>query len=272
MLIVDSQIHLWNGGQSPPHHRQGYFLAEDAVAEMDAAGITAAINHPPMWDQASNTYAIDAARRFPDRFATLGWLNLAEPEAPERVRRWRDQPGMIGLRLLCMLPHEQNWPTDGTMNWLWPLAEEIGLPIALAGPKLLNLINDLAPRHPGLKLTVDHLGWIGPGADPAVFNQIPNLHEWARHPNVAVKLTGLPDYATDDYPFRSMHEVVRRLYDAYGPERLFWGTDITRLKTSWRSCVTLFQEEMPWLSESDKILIFGEAFCAWHDWRPGGSS
>jgi predicted TIM-barrel fold metal-dependent hydrolase len=263
LLIVDSQIHLWNGGQSPPHHRQGLYLAEDAIAEMDAAGITAAINHPPQWDQASNLYAVEAARAHPDRFATLGWLKLDRPDAPEIVRRWREQPGMIGFRLLCMMPDERSWPIDGTMDWLWPLAEELNLPIALCGPLLLPMIEHLAPRHPGLKLTVDHLGYIGPSASPDVLlNQVDGLHGWA------VKLTGLPDYARDAYPFRSLHGEVRRLYDAFGPERLFWGTDFTRLKCSWRECVTMYTEEMPWLSEADQRLILGEAFCTWHNWGP----
>jgi len=31
---------------------------------------------------------------------------------------------------------------------------------------------------------------------------------------------------------------------------------------SWRQCVTLFTEELPWLSEADKTLIMGEALCA----------
>jgi predicted TIM-barrel fold metal-dependent hydrolase len=268
MLIVDSQIHLWDGGQAPPHHRQAPYLAEEAVADMAAAGVDAAINHPPGWDPESNTYAITAARLFPERFATLGWLKLDRPDAPDRVRTWRSQPGMIGLRFLCVAPDERSWPTDGTMDWLWPLAEEIGLPIALCGPTLLPIVEAVASRHPDLKLTIDHLGFVGFTPDHGLI-QAPDLLSWARFPNVAVKLTGAPDYAPDSYPFRSMHDAVHELYDAYGPERLFWGSDITRLRCSWRESITMFTEAMPWLSEADKSLIMGEAFCTWHGWRPG---
>lgn len=270
MLIVDSHIHLWNGGQAPPTHGGGTFRIEDAIREMDAAGISAAIDHPPHWDPLSDGYAIEAARRFPDRFATLGALKLDAPDAPDRVRQWRSRPGMIGLRFICFAEGERDWPTNGTMDWLWPLAEALGLPVAIAGPNLLSLIDDLAPRYPGLKLTVDHMGYIGPAASPGVlFNQMEGLHGWARYPNVAVKLTGLPDYAPDAFPYRSFHPVVRRLYDAFGPDRLFWGSDITRLKCSWKQSVDAFTEEMPWLSDDDKRRIMGEAFCTWHGWWPG---
>jgi hypothetical protein len=56
-------------------------------------------------------------------------------------------------------------------------------------------------------------------------------------------------------------------FDAFGPESLFWGTDITRLPCSWRQCVTLFAEELPWLTGRDIELVMGRALCAWLDRR-----
>jgi hypothetical protein len=38
---------------------------------------------------------------------------------------------------------------------------------------------------------------------------------------------------------------LHRCFDAFGPERMFWGTDITRMHCTWRQCVTLFTEELP---------------------------
>jgi hypothetical protein len=41
MLIVDTQIHLWNAGNpTNPNHRQvPAYLKGEALAEMDAAGV-----------------------------------------------------------------------------------------------------------------------------------------------------------------------------------------------------------------------------------------
>src|SRR4029434_54289 len=38
---------------------------------------------------------------------------------------------------------------------------------------------------------------------------------------------------------------------------MFWGSDITKMPYSWRQCVTMFTEELPWLPERDKELIMG---------------
>jgi hypothetical protein len=51
---------------------------------------------------------------------------------------------------------------------------------------------------------------------------------------------------------------------------MFWGTDITKMPCSWRQCVTMFTEELPWLSERDKELVMGQAVCAWWGWNQPG--
>jgi predicted TIM-barrel fold metal-dependent hydrolase len=269
VLIIDSQIHLWDGDQVPPHHGQKPYTADAAVADMNAAGVNAAINAPPMWDADSNRYAIESASRFPDRFATTGWLKLDRPGAPDLVRGWRSQPGMIGFRILCGLADERSWPTDGTMDWFLPLAAELGLPVVLGGPFVLPHVERWAAQHPNVKIVLDHFGIVGQTPTRGLIQHEAVL-SWSRFPNVSVKLSGGPDYAREDeYPFKSLHDTIHRLYDAYGPERLFWGTDITRLSNcTWRQAVTMFTEELPWLSENDKTLIMGEALSRWFNWWP----
>ena len=39
-----------------------------------------------------------------------------------------------------------------------------------------------------------------------------------------------------------------------------------RMRCTWRQCVTLFTEELPWLKGADLDLVMGRAFCAWIGW------
>ena len=88
-----------------------------------------------------------------------------------------------------------------------------------------------------------------------------------RRPNVAVKASVLPFFVTDPYPYRSLHPYLRRVYDAYGPQRLFWGTDLSRLPCTYREGVTMFTEEIPWLTDEDKEWIMGRGVCEWLGWN-----
>jgi len=38
------------------------------------------------------------------------------------------------------------------------------------------------------------------------------------------------------------------LVDAFGPRRTFRGTDLTRILCTYRECISLFAEELPWLN------------------------
>jgi predicted TIM-barrel fold metal-dependent hydrolase len=267
MAIVDAQIHIWSKGTTLPPHRAEPYSADQALADMDGAGVHAALLHPPSWDPDSNDLAVDAARAHPDRFAILGRLVPDRPESRVAIDGLKSRPGTLGLRFTFLQPHQKTWPTDGTMDWVWPAAERAGIPVALLASEFLPLVGQVAERHPRLKLIVDHLGALRGNKGDAAFRNLPELVALARHPNVAVKATGGPGYASDGYPFRSLHETYRRLYDAFGPRRLFWGTDITRMPCSWRQCVTAFTEEIPWLSDGDKDWIMGRALCDWIGWK-----
>ena len=82
MKIIDAQIHIWSQTVTPPsglHRKVEKFTAEEALKEMDEAGVSAALIHPPYsWDPTSNQLALDAARKYPDRCAVMGQFPLQD--------------------------------------------------------------------------------------------------------------------------------------------------------------------------------------------------
>ena len=271
MKIVDAQIHLWSSGMpSHPHRQITSFSAEEALREMDEGGIDAAVIHPPIsWDPNANEQAEAAARRYPKRFCVLGQVPIDRPEGRAQLKGWRNRSGMMGLRYPLLKPEQRTWHIDGTMDWVWDEAERLGLPVATMAGRFLRDFKVIAERHPRLRLIVDHLGLVRDGRDEAAFEHIDDLLALARLPNVAIKATGAPGYSTEAYPYRRLHDGLHRIFDAFGPQRFFWGTDITRMPCSYRQCVTMFTEELPWLSGNDLEWVMGRAVCEWIGWRAG---
>ena len=108
----------------------------------------------------------------------------------------------------------------------------------------------IAESHPGLKMHIDHLGRHGGGAggtDDAAWADLGEMLALAKLPNVGVKMSGAPSYSSEPYPYKNIHGYLQQIFDAFGPDRCFWGTDITRMPCSYRQCVTMFTEELPWL-------------------------
>jgi predicted TIM-barrel fold metal-dependent hydrolase len=271
MLIVDAQVHIWSGGTPMQPHRQvSCYGADELLREMTQAGVDAAIIHPPSWDPRSNEVAVEAARAHPDRFAILGHVPLDQPESSRTLLgTWKTSPGMVGLRYALVRPEQQTWHEDGTMDWLWPAAENAGLPVALMANRFFPLVAQIAERHPRLRLIIDHLGHTRGGKDDAAFSKNAELCALARYPNIAVKATGAPSYSTEPYPYRNIHDHLHRIFDAFGADRFFWGTDITRMPCSYRQCVTLFTDALPWLRGHELEQVMGLGVCDWIGWpRP----
>jgi predicted TIM-barrel fold metal-dependent hydrolase len=268
MQIVDAQVHIWESGTPVHIHRQvSHYTKDELLRDMNEAGVTGALLHPPSWDPRANEVAIEAVKSDPDRLAILGFFDVSKPENRSLIDTWKQQPGMLGLRFAFLRPGEENWMVDGTLDWLWPAAERAGLPIGLLAPNRCKAVGEIAAKHPGLKLMVDHMARPRGSLDDAGWADLGELLALAKHPNVAVKATGAPAYSSEPYPYRNIHQYLRQIFDAFGPERMFWGTDITRMPIPWRQCITLYTEELPWLKGKDLELVMGRALCDWIGWK-----
>lgn len=267
MRIVDAQIHLWPNDLGPPHHWRKPYRIEDALADMQEAGVDAAINHPPFWDPNSDAYAAEAVAGHPDKFATLGWFPMDENADADRVDAWLVKPGMLGLRYIISPPAIDEAIRNGHFDWLWEAANAREVPMGVfAAPSQLDLIGDLASRFPKMRILIDHMSVSPDQKIPDAIEHFDTMAELARHANVAVKTSAAPSMATDKYPFESTHRYLKQLFDAYGAERTFWGSDYTRLHCSWRDCIELFTENLPWLSGRDLEMVMGDSLCHWIKW------
>jgi predicted TIM-barrel fold metal-dependent hydrolase len=216
---------------------------------------------PPSWPGDRNDYGLEAARRFPKRVAVMGRIRLQEPRSAESLPKWREQPGMLGVRL-TFGGAAASWLTDGTADWFWPAAEKARLPVMFFAPDRAAAMARIAERHPNLSLIVDHMPVsaeiVRDGKLKEAIDQTAGL---AKFSNVSVKLSGAPNFSQEKYPFRDFHPHIERLFDAFGPKRCYWGTDLTNgfEKATYRQRVTHFTEELGFLKESDKDWIMGRA-------------
>lgn len=275
MMIVDSQLHIWAAdtperpwppGQAARAHQPTPLTAEALLEKMDAAGVTRAILVPPSWEGDRNDVVLAAAQRYPDRFAVMGRISLEAPESRAEFLPLARTKGMLGFRFTFHTKEHQNFLTSGAADWLWPAAAAAGVPLMVHPPHSLPLIDAIAARHPNLRLVIDHLGLMRPNVDHAAFAHLSGLLALAKRPNIAVKASAVTDYSSELYPFPILHGYLRQVFDAFGPKRMFWGSDISRVRHTYRQMITLFAEELAWLGEDDKAWIMGRGLCEWLNW------
>lgn len=100
---------------------------------------------------------------------------------------------------------------------------------ACVGESQLPEIARLAGAVPDLRVVLDHLGkpTVGTADAPAAptMEWVRDLDDLARHPNVWCKLSGLPAEAGGDWSVAQLEPFLDAAADAFGAERLMWGSD-----------------------------------------------
>jgi predicted TIM-barrel fold metal-dependent hydrolase len=267
--IVDAQVHLWKAETPDLPWVPGIkpqlpepFTIERVLPLMDEAGVDRIIVVPPTLTGERNDYGLEAARRYPNRFAVMGRFPIDNPKAADRLARWKEQPGMLGVRISF---GGTKWLSDGTVDWFWPAAEKAGVPVMFLAPGELSHFAGIAERHPQLTLIIDHIGMnngipIAQSATDAI--------ALAKYPNVSVKMKAGAQYAPEPYPYRAMNVQLKRVFEAFGPQRCYWETDITQTlkEGGYKHRVAHFTEELPFLSEEDKDWVMGRAILARLKW------
>jgi L-fuconolactonase len=235
--VIDAQLHVfepntvrrpWTGAGSPLAEATG----EQAVALMDAAGVDAAIIVSPWLNYlADASYAYEVAATFPGRFAVVAPVDPQRSDQSEFVTECADHSSLVGMRLMLWAPPEREKLAAGGYETLLAELERRGIPLCVAlGPSAADA-RLIAERHPELAVVIDHLGLPSTPVPPAArepFARLADILDLAELPNVAIKATGMPALSHAPYPFADIHQPLRRLLDAYGPERTLWGTDWTR--------------------------------------------
>lgn len=267
-LIVDSQVHMWKANTPDRPWAAGRtaqlpepMTIERLVPMMDEAGVDRVLNVPPRLEGKRIDYGQEAARRYPGRFATMGSIDLNDPGEAGRIATWRQQPAVLGIRI-NISGETAKALAEGKLDWLWPAAQQAGVPIMFLTTGQTGSFATIAERHPRLDLIVDHMGissaTVRAGNVPAAVAATASL---AKYPNVGVKVSASPLFSKQPYPWPDVTPHIQRLFEAYGPRRCYWGTDMTNsfAKATYRQRITHFTETLPFLTEDDKDWIMGRA-------------
>jgi L-fuconolactonase len=246
MIIVDTHVHVALHIYEP---------VEILLAQMqhNAVEKTVLVQSTTTTD---NTYLIECLRRFPGRFAVVCRVDIENPTAPEDLERW-SREGAESLRLRNF--HRS--PGDDPLA-IWRKAADLGLSVSVGGPVEVFASDDfrtLVESLSTLKIIIEHLGGVGRDATPP-YSQFRRMLDLARYPNTYVKIHGTGEICHPPFPYETMPPFVEMAYEAFGPQRMMWGSDYppVSLREGYRNALRFPMEHMPFCSQEDLAWIFGK--------------
>jgi hypothetical protein len=269
MLIVDAQVHIWGAdtperpwpasGRSRPHRPQP-FSKDDLLRDMDAAGVARVVIVPPSWEGDRNDLALEGGAAAPRPFRGDG---RRRPPAEGTCSELARAAGHAGIRVTSA----RRAGCSRAGKRLAVGAAGGSSPTSRNGrSRPLPELGRLAERYSGLRLVIDHLALVRNAKDEAAFGDLPQLLALAKYPNVAAKTSALPRASSEAYPYPKLHPYLCQVFDAFGPRRMFWGTDLTGIPCTYRQAIAMFTEELPWLRGDDLEWVMGRGICEWLGW------
>lgn len=274
MVVTDVQVHLWEA-ESPANpwppfarkpHKPNGFGPDEMLAEMRLAGVDRAIIVPPTWAGDSNDYALRLAKKYPTKFAVIGRFNPKAPDAAAQLKGWMKQPAMLGVRMSFHVPPYSDWLDDGSLDWFWAACEQDAIPVMALVPGMVRKLHPIAQHHPELKILIPHMACVLDKTGAEAFRDIEELAALTKYPNVFVNVSSAPCFSVEPYPFRDIQPYLRRIYDAFGPRRMLWGADLSRLRGLYRECLEQFSRGLDFLSADDKEWILGKTLATVLKW------
>ena len=253
--IIDSHVHVWKHDPEYPFAPGANVPARDATPEMllalmKANGVAKTVIIQVIHYKYDNRYALSVLKQYSGIFRGVCRVDPLDPAAPDHLSYWTEQ-GFHGVRISPAGDAAGDWFRGPLMPPLWKRCQDLKVPMTVLAP--ITRMPDVAPlmdRTPDLTLVIDHM------ADCPIDQpeQLEKLIALKRYPNVFVKISHTWSISKQPYPWLDAQQYVKRLYDAYGPQRLMWATDwpILETLTTYDKALSVVRDEMKFLNAKDK--------------------
>ena len=256
MVIVDTHCH------ATPYW---YEPVEILVKQMELNGVDRAVLIQIIgWFD--NTYPLECMRQYPGRFSVVTCVDTDQSDAPDKLEEWTKQ-GAEGIRLRPITRSPGSDPLA-----IWRKASDLGVPVSCVGtlsqyadPEFEGIIKEL----PGLKIIIEHLAGVGGMFGEQVagppYDAYRRVLELSRYPNTYMKVPGLGEISKrampvrTPFPFEDAPPLIEMAIEAFGGDRLMWGSDFppSAGREGYANTLKLPRENVTFPSQEAKDMIFG---------------
>jgi predicted TIM-barrel fold metal-dependent hydrolase len=261
--ILDPHVHVWKKDPRYPWAKEtANPPARDATPEMllelmKANGVARTVIIQVIHYRYDNSYLAGVLKQYPRYFQGVCRVDPLDPAAPDRLSRLTLEQGFRGVRLSPAGNAAGDWIGGPLMPPLWQRCGELKVPMTLLAP--ITRMPDagaLISRFPDLTVVIDHMADC-PVSQPEALEKLIAL---ARFPKVFVKISHTWSLSRQGYPYLDSQEHVKRLYAAFGPQRLMWATDwpIVEQTASYAQALSVVRDDMKFLTAEDKHWIMSK--------------
>jgi predicted TIM-barrel fold metal-dependent hydrolase len=260
---IDAHVHVWTSdtvayplaeGSGKSAMQPPSFTPDELFAQCRPVGVDRVVLIQMSFYQFDNRYLLDAIAKHPSVFRGVAVIDHKTPEVGKAMRQLQRQ-GVAGFRLYATAQAVGSWIDSREIAAMWTCAAETGQAICLlANPDALPAIERLCGLFPRTRVVIDHFARIGMDGTIGT-TDLDNLCRLAALPQVFVKTSAFYALGRKQAPYLDLAPMIRRLRDAFGAERLMWGSDCpyqVEHGHTYAASLSLIRDRLDFLTAEEK--------------------
>ena len=260
---IDAHVHVWTPDTSaypldasfdksamqPPS-----FTPEELFTHTKPVGVSRVVLIQMSFYNLDNRYMLDMMRKHSGVFGGVGIVDHHDKNVAARMKELA-KGGVKGFRISGRGGKPSTWPDDAGMATVWKTAAAENLAVCpLINPSDLPFVDSLCRKYPETKVVVDHFARVGVSGK-IESSDLEALCRLAEHPKTHVKTSAFYALGKKSAPYTDLSDMIRRVVNAYGSERLMWASDCpyqVQGKHSYAASIALVRDHLDFLTETDK--------------------
>lgn len=260
---IDAHSHIWTTdlAKYPLRDQQKVDVLEPrsftdeelmALAMPQGVGRVVLIQHYPHHGY-DNSYLIDTWKKHPNRFRIVGQIDQSQPHVDQKMREMLKN-GVTGFRI-GPRPEQPDWLAGDGMKLMWKTAAETRQSMCcLINPSNIQETSDWCNKYPDTPVVVDHFARVG--VDGMIRDEdVKNLCSLAQHKLVRVKISAYYALGKKQPPYHDLVPMIKRLFEAYGADRLMWASDCPyqlTLPSTYAASISLIRDHIDFVSKEER--------------------
>ncbi|UDY23934.1 amidohydrolase family protein [Nocardioides sp. Kera G14] len=272
MHVVDSHCHIISpntdlfprsplGGKQSAWASDRPVTAEGLLALMDESGIDQAVLVQATTAYGyDNSYVIDSAQRWPDRFAAVGTFDPLATDAAGRLAKGIAE-GLVGVRLFTTgstMSEQGMWFAEESTDEFWTAASKARIPVCLQlrlGEDTRAALDLLLSRHPEATVLLDHCGYPDVVASPGAAAEL--VTSFAGAGGLNLKLTHRTLEGLQHLGPSAAADFLEPLFAKFGAERVAWGSNCPAADQPMSELVALARDVLGSYDDDTQAAVFG---------------
>jgi predicted TIM-barrel fold metal-dependent hydrolase len=263
MKFIDAHSHVWTPDTRAFPLAAGFrlfdmkppsFTVEELQAQMKPVGVNRAVLIQMSFYGYDNTYLLDSISKFPEQFRGVAVIDQDARNPVAKMQMLKRQ-GIRGFRIYPKNEPTRDWLDSAAMHAMFTAGADLRMAMCcLIDTDALPALDRMCRNFPKTPVVIDHLCRIGVSGTIAD-KDVKVLCDMARHTHVSVKVSAFYALGKKQAPYHDLAPFIKRVHDAFGPERLMWASDSPFQVVdghTYRPSIELIKNGLDFLSADDK--------------------